>query len=611
MTHGPTLAVLPFRTTTPDDADTLLAQGLLEDLCGELTRFPALQVISWMSAQEVADLPDPEVGRQLAATHLLRGRLRRDGHSLRVTASLVEAASGTQVWTEQFQTPLEALFELQDEIVARIAATLVARLEERALTGAQRKPPEALAAYEATLRGMMLLRQGTPEADTAARALFTHALELDPHYARAHGGLSLSWFNEWSCQFWDCYETNAREAYAHAHRALDLDDRDPLLHLVIGRIQLYRRNFDLAAWYFDRALALCPNDADTLIQLSLCETFLGRPEVGVAHAQKAMRLNPYHPNSYHAYAALAYFSAQDLEAAIASAQQVAHLPIVDTPAYIAVALAYLGRLDEARPWLAAYQQAFSERILRGRTPAQGEAFRWLLAVNPYRRESDQAYLRNGFRLLGMDTGSEDTAAGMTHAIDGTAADAHTAPDAEVFARRGDAWLLRFRGRESIIADMKGLHDIRRLLERPGDALHCLDLAERGDDTYGGDKILDTTARRSVQSRIRDLQEALAEAEDMNDLGRSEVLRNELDDLVETLARALGLGQRTRRLGSLSERARSTVTWRIRHALRKLHEVHEPLGRHLENSLRTGTFCSYRPEQPVRWRFDPGIAHTRA
>ncbi len=593
--HGPTLAVLPFQTADDGDGEALLAQGLLEDVCGELSRFPTLQVISWMSGLAVADLPDPEVAHRLQASHVLRGRLRRAGERLRVTATLVEADSGTQVWHEQFEAPAEAPFELQDEIVARIAATFAARLEERLLSAAQGKPTDKLAAYEATLRGMMLLRRGTLEADTAARVLFEHALSIDPLYARAHGGLSLSWFNEWSCQLWEHYETNARQAYAHAHRALDLDDRDPLLHLVIGRIQLYRREYDLAAWYFDRALALCPNDADMLIQLALCETFLGRPEVGVAHAHKAMRLNPYHPTAYYAYAAMAHFSAQDLEAALAAGKRAADLPIVDTPAYLAVALAYLGRSDEAQRYLADYQHAFRERITRGREPAPGEAFRWLLAVNPYRRAEDQDFLREGFRLLGIDP---DGPAPVAEATEAT-------PAPELFARRGDAWLLRFRGRESIIADMKGLHDIRRLLERPGDELHCLDLADRAAEAYAGERVLDAGARRSVQARIRELQEELAEAEDANDLGRAERLRGELDELLDALARALGLGGRNRRLGSLAERARSTVTWRIRHAVRKLHEVHQPLGRHLENSLRTGTFCAYRPEQPVAWRFDAG------
>jgi len=66
---------------------------------------------------------------------------------------------------------------------------------------------------------------------------------------------------------------------------------------------------------------------------------------------------------------------------------------------------------------------------------------------------------------------------------------------------------------------------------------------------------------------------------------------------------VGLGGRSRRLVSLAERARSAVTWRIRHAQRRIAAAHPSLGRHLENSLRTGTFCSYRPERPVAWRFD--------
>lgn len=192
--HGPTLAELPFQTA--GDGEALLTQGLLEDVCGELSRFPTLQVFSWMSGLAVADLPDPEVAHRLQASHVLRGRLRRAGERLRVTATLVEADSGTQIWREQFEAPAEAPFELQDEIVARIAATFAARLEERLANVAQGKPTDKLAAYEATLRGMMLLRQGTLEADTAARELFEHALAIDPLYARAHGGLSLSWFNE-------------------------------------------------------------------------------------------------------------------------------------------------------------------------------------------------------------------------------------------------------------------------------------------------------------------------------------------------------------------------------------------------------------------------------
>lgn len=589
---GPIVAVVPFQTASADGHDTLVAQGLLEDICGELTRFPTLQVISWMSGLAVADLPDPEVGRRLGASHVLRGSLRRMGTRLRVSAALVDARDATQVWREQFDAPVDGIFEIQDEIVGRIAATLVARLEERILTEARRKPTEMLAAYEVTLRALMLLRQGSREADEQARTLFNQALELDPNYARAHGGLSLSYFNEWSCQFWSSYDENCRHAYAHAHRALDLDDSDPMLHLVIGRILLYRREFDQASWYFDRALALCPNDAGTLIELSICEVFLGRPDIAVAHAEKAMRLNPYHPNHYYAYAAFAYFAAGEFETMLAVSGNAVDVPIVDMPAYTAVALANLGRLDEARQHLAEFEARFRAKITCGREPSPGESFNWILTINPYRRKEDEDFLREGFRLLGAQT---DLVARE---------DAQVAIDArpERLVRRGDGWVVHFRGHQVVVGDMKGLHDIRRLLERPGDELHCLDLAERMDDSYAGDETLDSAARQALKTRIRDLQEELAEAEDMNDLGRVQRLSGEMEDLLSVLSTALGLRGRTRRLGSLAERARTTVTWRIRHAVRKLGEAHAPLGRHLENSVRTGTFCSYKPEHPVEWRF---------
>ena len=160
----------------------------------------------------------------------------------------------------------------------------------------------------------------------------------------------------------------------------------------------------------------------------------------------------------------------------------------------------------------------------------------------------------------------------------------------------------FGGARAILPDLKGLHDIRRLLERPGEEVHCLDLAER-EAEGPGDAILDERARTALRSRIRDLQEDLAEAEDMNDIGRAERLRAEMDTLVETLSRALGLGGRGRRLGDLSEKARTAVTWRIRHAQRRIEAAHPALGRHLANALRTGTFCLYRPEAPVVWRFE--------
>ena len=168
-----------------------------------------------------------------------------------------------------------------------------------------------------------------------------------------------------------------------------------------------------------------------------------------------------------------------------------------------------------------------------------------------------------------------------------------------FQRDGDLWVLRFDGDIARVADMKGFHDLARLLASPGTEVHCLELADRpGGD--GAGQVLDPRARREIQSRVSDLQHQIDDADAMNDRVRAERGREELDRIAEVLSGALGLGGRSRKLGSAAERARSAVTWRIRSAIRKITVVHPRLGRHLENAVRTGVFCVYQPETSIDW-----------
>src|SRR5690606_9095235 len=98
-----------------------------------------------------------------------------------------------------------------------------------------------------------------------------------------------------------------------------------------------------------------------------------------------------------------------------------------------------------------------------------------------------------------------------------------------------------------------------------------------------------------------LQAELEEARAAHDPARAERAEAELDALVAQLSAAFGLGGRQRRMGASAERARSTVAWRLRAAIRRIGEAHPELGRHLANAVRTGTFCAYRPETPVAWQ----------
>jgi adenylate cyclase len=168
----PVLAVLPFGTASGDAGNEVLSCGFVADLTAEFARFASLDVIAPLSSVAVAAMTDVEAAERLGATHLLRGHFQHNGDRLRIAATLVDGVTGTQIWSEKLEAPEGGLFDMQDELIARIAATLTARLEETTLRHSRRKPPESLSAYELTLRGFALVRQGSAAADEEARGLF-------------------------------------------------------------------------------------------------------------------------------------------------------------------------------------------------------------------------------------------------------------------------------------------------------------------------------------------------------------------------------------------------------------------------------------------------------
>ncbi len=173
------------------------------------------------------------------------------------------------------------------------------------------------------------------------------------------------------------------------------------------------------------------------------------------------------------------------------------------------------------------------------------------------------------------------------------------------AREGATWAVTYGGTTCRLRDSKGLRDVAVLLARPGEDVHCLELVGGIDVGSDAGPVLDQQARRAYERRIRDLQGDIDEARASNDPVRAERAEAELDALVQQLSEAFGLSGRARTTGSAAERARSAVGWRIRAAIRHAGEAHPALARHLQNAVRTGTWCSYRPEAPVTWVIDDG------
>ncbi|WP_190094333.1 ATP-binding protein [Streptomyces melanogenes] len=177
-----------------------------------------------------------------------------------------------------------------------------------------------------------------------------------------------------------------------------------------------------------------------------------------------------------------------------------------------------------------------------------------------------------------------------------------ADDSHVFRREGRLWTLGYAGRTVVLKDAKGLHDLALLLSCPGQEVTATRLLT-GDEAPppGSDEVADEQARAAYRTRLDHLDQEIARARDQDDptgLARAE---DERDALIAELRRTYGLAGRRRRLGDAGERARSTVTARIRDALRHIADEHPDLGRHLAASVTTGRVCAYRPEQRVHWQ----------
>jgi hypothetical protein len=174
--------------------------------------------------------------------------------------------------------------------------------------------------------------------------------------------------------------------------------------------------------------------------------------------------------------------------------------------------------------------------------------------------------------------------------------------AAVFRRDGDLWLLGYEGRTVRVPDAKGLRDLATLLAAPGTPVHVSRLlAPAAAPHAGADPVLDDRARAAYKARLADLDEEIDRASADNDPERAARARTEREFLIAELAAATGLGNRPRRLGDGTDKARKTVSARIRYTIGRIRRVHPALAAHLDAHVHTGVECEYRPDDPVRWQ----------
>jgi TolB-like protein/class 3 adenylate cyclase/tetratricopeptide (TPR) repeat protein len=301
----PSVAVLPFHNMSDDASQEYFADGMVEDIITGLSRIKWLFVIarnsSFVYKQKAVDVR--QVGRELGVRYVVEGSVRKVGNRLRVTAQLVEAETGSHLWADKYDGPLEDVFEFQDRITERLVGIVEPSVRKSEIERSRRKRPENLDAYDLFLRAMPHLQARMPDQARMAIPLLQKALKLDPDYPAAHA--HLAWCHEWCFTRGGLDEADRNVALLHARTAIASDTDDAAALAVAGWVVIVlSKERELAIAAIERALALNPSCATAHYFAALVNSFSHQPAATAFHARQALRLSPFDPSAFEAHLAL-------------------------------------------------------------------------------------------------------------------------------------------------------------------------------------------------------------------------------------------------------------------------------------------------------------------
>ena len=234
-TAKPSVAVLPFTNMSHDPEQEYFSDGITEDLITELSRFRELKVVSRSSSFVLKDqaVPVAEAADKLGVQYIVEGSIQKAGNRVRITTQLIDGRSDTHIWAERYDRDLEDIFEIQDDVVRRIASTLVGRLEHERQARAKRRPKRELRAYDLYLRAREHFFSWVPEENRKAAELLDSAIAIEPDYAAALALLSETRFRDWVNGWSENPETDLADAYTLAARAVEFDENDSRTHTAL------------------------------------------------------------------------------------------------------------------------------------------------------------------------------------------------------------------------------------------------------------------------------------------------------------------------------------------------------------------------------------------
>ena len=290
----PSIAVLPFNNLSADPAQDYFSDGITESVITDLSQVSGLFVIARNTAFTYKGRPVnvPEIGRDRGVRYVLEGSVQRAADRVRITAQLIDAATGFHVWADRYDRELEDVFALQDEVTGRIVSALEVELTEGERDSLQQRYTDSVEAYDLFLRGLENYWQFSSSSTAQARAFFEQAIALDPDFALAYANLAMTYSGlGGNLTAIDDAALQGR-AFALARRAVELDDSLPQVHLILANVYQQRREHARAIESVERAIALDPNYADAYASRADILNTMGEPVAAVESLEQAVRLNP-------------------------------------------------------------------------------------------------------------------------------------------------------------------------------------------------------------------------------------------------------------------------------------------------------------------------------
>jgi TolB-like protein/Flp pilus assembly protein TadD len=348
------IVVLPFANLGGDPEQEYFVDGVTESLTTDLSRISGAFVIARNTAftYKGKHVEVKQIGRELGVRYVLEGSVQRSGNRMRVNVQLIDSETGNHLWAERFDKPVADLFDMQDEVVSRLANQLGTELVTAEARRAERAPhPNSMDLY---FQGMACANKGlAPENLSRARGLFERALALDRDNIEALVGIAFVDTMRGTGLMTDDRSVHLAAAEAALTKVLSIMHNHAMAHCLFGVLQIFTKRAAQGIAEFEQALELDRNLAQAHGWIGLAKSFTGRPEETEAHVMEAFRLSPRDNKTYDwmTMSGVAKILLRDDDAAAAafrrSIETIRNVaPFVHF--LLAAALAHLGRLDDAR-----------------------------------------------------------------------------------------------------------------------------------------------------------------------------------------------------------------------------------------------------------------------